>query len=75
YIKSSIIYINTAFFNIFEIFCVSVSNSLNSTCGRESIDVRMVIDAIIVKHKLELDNRGTIAMISKNSCLSCFCGL
>jgi len=51
------------------------SKSLNSTRGRESIDVRMVIGAIIVKHKLGLDDRGTVAMISENSYLQYFCGL
>jgi len=51
------------------------SKSLNSTYGRESIDVRMVIGAIIVKHKLGLDDRGTVAMISENMYLQYFCGL
>ena len=51
------------------------SKSLNSSCGRESIDVRMVIGAIIVKHKLGLDDRGTVAMISENIYLQYFCGL
>lgn len=48
---------------------------LSSTSGRESIDVRMVIGAIIVKHKLGLDDRGTVAMISENIYLQYFCGL
>jgi hypothetical protein len=51
------------------------SKSLNSTRGRESIDVRMVIGAIIVKHKLGLDDRSTVAMISENIYLQYFCGL
>jgi hypothetical protein len=51
------------------------SKSLNSTHGRECIDVRMVIGAIIVKHKLSLDDRGTVAMISENMYLQYFCGL
>ena len=51
------------------------SKALNSTSGRESIDVRMVIGAIIVKHKLGLDDRGTVAMISENIYLQYFCGL
>ena len=42
------------------------AKSLSSTSGRESIDVRMVIGALIVKHKLGLDDRGTVAMISEN---------
>lgn len=51
------------------------SKELSSTLGRKSIDVRMVIGAIIVKHKLGLDDRGTVAMISENIYLQYFCGL
>ena len=47
---------------------------MSSTSGRASIDVRMVIGALIVKHKLGLDHRGTVAMISENIYLH-FCGL
>ncbi len=35
----------------------------------------MVIGAIIVKHKLGLDDRGTVAIISENIYLQYFCGL
>ncbi len=48
---------------------------LSSTLGRESIDVRMVIGAIIVKHKLHVSDRETVAMISENIYLQYFCGL
>jgi len=51
------------------------SKGLRPDRGRESIDVRMVIGAIIVKHKLGLDDRGTVAMISENIYLQYFCGL
>jgi len=51
------------------------SKGLRSDRGRESIDVRMVIGAIIVKHRLGLDDRGTVAMISENIYLQYFCGL
>lgn len=51
------------------------SKSLSTTSGRESIDVRMVIGALIVKHKLGLDDRGTVSMISENIYLQYFCGL
>lgn len=50
-------------------------NQLNSHSGRESIDARMVIGALIVKHKLGLDDRGTVTMISENIYLQYFCGL
>ena len=48
---------------------------LSSKLGRESIDVRMVIAAIIVKHKLHISDRETLAMISENVYLQYFCGL
>lgn len=51
------------------------SRQLSDTSGRRSIDVRMVIGAIIVKHKLGLDDRGTVSMISENIYLQYFCGL
>ena len=51
------------------------SNKLNARSGRESIDVRMVIGAIIVKHKIGLNDRETVAMISENIYLQYFCGL
>ena len=35
----------------------------------------MVIGALIIKHKLKLDDRGTVAMISENIYLQYFCGL
>lgn len=49
--------------------------NLNPYSGRESIDARMVIGALIVKHKLGLDDRGTVSMISENIYLQYFCGL
>ncbi|MFS4415805.1 transposase, partial [Maribacter sp. 2307ULW6-5] len=51
------------------------SEKLSGTCGRQSVDVRMVIGAIIVKHRLGLDDRGTVAMIAENVYLQYFCGL
>jgi hypothetical protein len=48
---------------------------LSRDSGRESIDARMVIGALIIKHKLNLDDRGTVAMISENIYLQYFCGL
>ncbi|MCD6091235.1 MAG: IS5/IS1182 family transposase, partial [Bacteroidales bacterium] len=34
------------------------SNKLQSGTGRKSVDIRTVIAALIVKHKLRLDDRG-----------------
>ena len=35
----------------------------------------MIIGAVIVKHHLGLDDRGTVSMISENIYLQYFCGL
>ena len=48
---------------------------LSSDRGRKSVDLRTVIAAIIIKHKLGLDDRGTILMIQENPYLQYFCGL
>lgn len=48
---------------------------LNSGAGRKSVDIRTVIAALIIKHKLRLDDRGTIEMIQENIYLQYFCGL
>jgi hypothetical protein len=39
------------------------------------VDIRIVIDALIVKHKLRLDDRGTVQMISENLYIQYFCGM
>ena len=49
--------------------------SLRDDSGRETIDVRIVIAAIIIKHKFGLDDRGAIQMIKENIYLQYFCGL
>jgi IS5 family transposase len=49
-------------------------NKLNSVSGRKSVDVRLVLAAIIVKHKLGLDDRGTVEMIQENMYIQYFCG-
>ena len=51
------------------------AKALSTTSGRDSIDIRMVIGALTVKHKLGLDDWSTVAMISKNIYLQYFCGL
>ncbi len=48
---------------------------LESNSGRKTIDIRVVIAAVIIKHKLNLDDRGTVAMIQENVYLQYFCGL
>ena len=51
------------------------SQKLQSKSGRKSVDIRLVIGALIVKHKLGLDDRGTITMIQENIYIQYFCGL
>jgi len=47
---------------------------LDFLSGRKSVDVRLVIGALIVKHKLKLDDRGAIDMIQENMYIQYFCG-
>ncbi len=51
------------------------ASKLRSNEGRKSVDIRHVLGALIVKHKLGLDDRGTIEMIQENIYLQYFCGL
>jgi len=51
------------------------SYKLNTDSGRLSVDARHVIAALIVKHMLGLDDRGTIEMVKENIYLQYFCGL
>jgi transposase, IS5 family len=51
------------------------AKNLESDKGRLSVDIRMVIGAIIIKHKLKLSDRETVAMLSENLYLQYFCGL
>lgn len=54
-----------------EVYC----HKLDANSGRKSVDVRTVIAALIIKHKLRLDDRGTIDMIKENIYLQYFSGL
>jgi hypothetical protein len=49
--------------------------AMNSQKGAPSIDARIVIGALIIKHMLRLDDRGTIEMISENVYMQYFLGL
>ncbi len=40
--------------------------SFHSNFGAPSVDARVVIGALIIKHKLKLDDRGTIELIREN---------
>jgi len=51
------------------------ARNLDSGAGRLSVDIRMVIGALIIKHKLGLSDRETVDMISENIYMQYFCGL
>ena len=51
------------------------SRNLDPGAGRLSVDIRMVIGALIIKHKLKLSDRDTVDMISENVYMQYFCGL
>lgn len=51
------------------------AKKLQSNTGRKSVDIRIVIAALIIKHKMNLDDRGTIQMIQENIYMQYFCGL
>ncbi len=48
--------------------------NLKGSSGRKTVDVRLVLGALIVKHKLKLDDRGTVEMIQENMYIQYFCG-
>jgi hypothetical protein len=51
------------------------SRNLDPGAGRLSVDIRMVIGALIIKHKLKLSDRDTVDMIGENVYIQYFCGL
>lgn len=51
------------------------SRKLQADSGRMTVDIRTVLGALIVKHKFDLDDRGTVQMIQENIYLQYFCGL
>ncbi len=48
---------------------------LDNKMGRPSIDARIVIGSLVIKHKLKLSDRETIDMISENPYMQYFLGL
>lgn len=51
------------------------ARKLRSDSGRETVDIRMVIGAMIVKHKMGLSDRDTVREIAENIYIQYFCGL
>lgn len=48
--------------------------TLQENVGRECVDIRIVLAAIIIKHKLGLSDRETVEMISENVYMQYFAG-
>ena len=53
----------------------SYNQCFTSSTGRPTKDARLVIGAVIIKHKLNLTNRETVAQIQENPYLQFFVGL
>lgn len=49
--------------------------TLSGGMGAPSVDARVVIGAVVIKHKLKLDDRGTIDLIRENPYMQYFLGL
>lgn len=56
-------------------FAEAYYQNLSDTQGRPSKDARLVIGAVIIKHKLCLSDRETVAQIQENPYLQYFVGL
>ena len=50
-------------------------SSFSSTKGRPAKDARLVIGAVIIKHKLCFSDEETVEQIAENPYLQYFCGL
>ena len=48
--------------------------SFNASTGRPAKEARLVIGAVIIKHKLKLSDEETVAQIQENPYLQYFCG-
>ena len=51
------------------------SRNLDPGAGRLSVDIRLVIGALIIKHKMKLSDRDTVDEIGENVYMQYFCGL
>ena len=49
--------------------------SFNASTGRPAKEGRLVIGAVIIKHKLKISDEETVAQIQENPYLQYFCGL
>ena len=51
------------------------SRNLDPGAGRLSVDIRLVIGALVIKHKMKLSDRDTVELIGENVYMQYFCGL
>ena len=51
------------------------SRNLDPGAGRLSVDIRLVIGALVIKHKMKLSDRDTVDLIGENVYMQYFCGL
>jgi len=56
-------------------FASAYISMMNSDFGRPGISPRLVLGALIIKHKEKLDDRGVIAAIQENIYMQFFVGL
>ena len=56
-------------------FAVAYISMMNSDFGRPGVSPRLVLGALIIKHKEKLDDRGVIAAIQENIYMQFFVGL
>ena len=56
-------------------FASSYISLMNSDFGRPGISPRLVLGALIIKHKEKLDDRGVIEAIQENVYMQFFVGL
>ena len=48
--------------------------TMSGGMGTPSVDARIVVGAVIIKHKMKLDDRGTIELIRENLVYAIFSG-
>lgn len=58
-----------------DVFSQQYIKMMNQGVGRPGISPRMVLGALIIKHKQQLDDRGTIEAIQENPYMQYFLGL
>jgi len=56
-------------------FAAAYISMMNSDFGRPGVSPRLVLGALIIKHKEKLDDRGVIAAIQENIYMQFFVGL